>query len=104
MQVLTLDSVVPHRPTHCEACQFPLEQERAITTECRQVHDLPTWRLQVEEYCRQAICCPCCQHVTQASFPAGVDAAVQYNPQVQALAVYLPQFQLVLPYDQGKSR
>ncbi|GCE16750.1 hypothetical protein KDK_05500 [Dictyobacter kobayashii] len=95
MQALTPDSVVLHRPTHCEACQYPLEQEAAITNERRQVHDLPTWRLLVEEHCRQAICCPYCQHVTQASFPAGVDAAVQYGPQVQALAVYLSHFQLV---------
>ena len=95
MQVLTPNRVIFHRPSQCEACQFPLEQETAITTERRQVHDLPAWRLHVQEHCRQEICCPHCQHVTQALFPVGVDAPVQYGPQVQAFAVYLSQFQLL---------
>lgn len=95
MQVLTPDRVVLHRPEQCEACQFPLAQESAITTQRRQVHDVPVWRLQIEEHCRQAICCPRCQHVTQAAFPAQVQAPAQYGPRIQAFAVYLSQFQLV---------
>lgn len=95
MQVLPSDSVVLHRPERCEVCQFPLAQEPATTTERRQVHDLPVWRVQVEEHCRQAICCPQCQHVTQASFPADVQAPAQYGPRIQAFAVSLSQFQLV---------
>src|SRR5258708_17951708 len=27
LQVLTPDEIVSHRPTHCEACQFDLQQE-----------------------------------------------------------------------------
>lgn len=95
MQVLHPDRVVLHRPEQCEACQFPLAQEAATTMERRQVHDVPLWRLQVEEHCRQAICCPQCQHVTQATFPAEVQAPAQYGPRLQAFAVYLSQFQLL---------
>ena len=43
----------------------------------------------------EAIRCPACQHLTTASFPAGVDAPAQYGPRVQALAVYLSHFQLL---------
>jgi transposase len=95
MQVMNPDQIVLHRPTCCDACQFPLEQEAALTTERRQVHDLPPWHLVVVEHCRQSICCPCCHHVTQASFPREAEAPVQYGPQIHAFAVYLSQFQLL---------
>src|SRR5260370_651470 len=57
--------------------------------------ELRELRLQVIDHRVEAICCPTCQHVTTARFPAGVDAPAQYGPQMQALAVYLSQFQLL---------
>lgn len=95
LQVLTPDSVVTHRPTRCEQCQFDLQQEVGRVKERRQIHDLPELRLLVQEYQVEEICCPVCQHHNQGSFPAGVDAPAQYGPGVQALAVYLSQFQLL---------
>jgi len=95
MQVVTPDTVVTHRPTHCQACHFDLQQEAGRVKERRQVHDLPELHLRVQEHRLEEICCPACQHLTAASFPAGVDAPAQYGPRVQALAVYLSQFQLV---------
>jgi transposase len=95
MQVPTPDTVITHRPTHCEQCQCDLQQEPGKVKERRQVHDLPKLRLQVQEHHLEEICCPACQHLTQGSFPAGVDAPAQYGPGVQALAVYLSQFQLL---------
>ncbi len=95
LQVLTPDSVITHRPRHCEQCQCDLQAEAGRITERRQIHDLPDLRLQVQEHHVEEICCPACQHRNQGSFPAGVDAPAQYGPGVQALAVYLSQFQLL---------
>jgi transposase len=95
LQVRTPDEIRSHRPTHCEACQFDLQQEVGHVKERRQIHDIPEIRLQVREHHVEEICCPACQHLTRARFPAGVDAPAQYGPNVQSLAVYLSQFQLL---------
>src|SRR5258708_3044226 len=79
LPTLSPDIMLVHRPTHCKHCQ----------------HDLPELRLQVTEHQIEEICCPICQHWTPGSFPPGVDAPTQYGPGVQALAVYLSQFQLL---------
>ncbi|BCL83659.1 hypothetical protein ccbrp13_61240 [Ktedonobacteria bacterium brp13] len=84
MQVLTPDTVITHRPTHCEACQCNVQQKVDWVKERRQVHDLPELRLQVQKHRLEEVCCPACQHLTQASFPAGVDAPAQYGPRVQS--------------------
>jgi transposase len=94
-QVAAPDQVITHRPPHCEACQSELPELAGQLKERRQVLDLPELRMLVTEHRVEGICCPACQHVTPAGFPAGVDAPVQYGPQVQALAVYLSQFQLL---------
>jgi transposase len=60
-----------------------------------QVHDLPELRLEVEEHQVVEICCPHCQARSRGSFPTTVRAAARYGPRVQALAVYLSQFQLL---------
>jgi transposase len=95
LQVKEPDEVIVHRPVVCQGCQRDLSSEAGQLLERRQVHDLPTIRLQVQEHQVQAICCPQCQHRTVASFPMGVNAPVQYGPGVQGLAVYLSQYQLL---------
>jgi transposase len=95
MHVLTPDTVITHRPTHCEHCQCDLREEAGRVKERRQLHDLPELRLLVQEHQVEEICCPVCRHRTSGSFPPGVDAPAQYGPRVQALAVYLSQFQLL---------
>ncbi len=95
MQVASPDEIVPHRPQSCSACQQPLEKVSGRIKERRQVHDLPQLRLLVREHQVEEVCCPACQHLSAGHFPAGVDAPMQYGPQVQALAVYLYQAQLV---------
>jgi transposase len=93
--VATPDRVLTHRPSHCEACQCELPQGAGPVKERRQIHELPDLRLMVTEHQVETIGCPACQHLTTARFPAGVDAPAQYGPQMQALAVYLSQFQLL---------
>lgn len=89
------DQVIQHRPVHCETCHCSLSEEMGQVKERRQIMDLPELRLQVTQHQVQAICCPECEHVTTARFPEGVNAPAQYGPRLQALAVYLSQYQLL---------
>src|SRR5450631_3317166 len=95
MHVQRPDRVIVHRPGECEACQMDLQQEAGTVKERRQVHDVPEVRLVVQEHRIEEICCPACQHRTRGTFPISVQAPAQYGPHVQAMAVYLSQFQLL---------
>ena len=89
------DQVITHRPTHCEVCQAELAERAGQVKERRQIHELPILRLMVTEYQVETVECPACGHLTAGTFPAGVDAPAQYGPRMQALVVYLSQFQLL---------
>jgi transposase len=95
MQVSSPDEVVHYRPKLCAHCQQPLEGSAGQIKERRQVHDLPEVRLLVQEHQVEEACCPACQQMSRGSFPAEVDAPVQYGPKMRALAVYLHEYQLV---------
>ncbi len=95
LQVANPAEVVCHRPQVCPHCQQSLESIAGQIKERRQVHDLPEVRLLVREHQVEEVCCPACQQVSRASFPAGGEAPAQYGPQIRALAVYLHDYQLV---------
>ena len=76
-------------------CHCELPQHAGQVKERRQIHELPVLRLMVTEHQVEVIGCPTCHHLTAASFPVGVNAPAQYGPQMQALAVYLSQYQLL---------
>lgn len=95
MQVETPDEVIVHRPICCQFCHCDVSREQGLVVERRQVHDLPEARLQVQEHQLEVVCCPNCRAVTPGTFPAGVNAPVQYGPRVQAVSVYLSQYQLL---------
>jgi transposase len=89
------DLVVLHRPQQCRHCQQSLEGVSGTVIERRQVQDLPVQRLVVSEHQVEQVRCPICQQMSRGSFPADVQAPVQYGPGVRALAVYLQQYQLI---------
>lgn len=91
------DQVAEHRPECCAACGETLTPADTVSVQRRQVQDLPPLRILVTEHRGHACRCPACGHTTRAAFPGGVDAPVQYGPQVQALGVYLTCYQL-LPF------
>ena len=95
MQVQQPDEVIVHRPANCSWCQCDLSGQAGQILERRQVHDLPELRMWVQEHRREEICCPSCQQRSEGSFPEGVQAPVHYGPRVQAVAVYLSQYQLL---------
>lgn len=91
------DQVTEHRPECCASCGQALMPADMVRVERRQVHDLPPLRVLVTEHRGHTCRCPACGSRTQAPFPAGVDAPVQYGPQIKALGVYLTCYQL-LPF------
>ncbi len=95
LQVSSPDAVVCHRPGVCAHCQHELSAVPGSMKERRQVHDLPEVRLVVQEHQVEEVQCPACGWRTEGSFPRGVEAPVQYGPNLRAVAVYLQQYQLV---------
>jgi transposase len=89
------DDVVRHRPAVCSHCQHDLRAVPGSVAERRQVLDVPEMRLLACEHQIEAICCPHCHSTSLGNFPALVTAPVQYGPNLQALAVYLHQGQLL---------
>ena len=90
------DEMVCHRPVGCCACGADLAAAGDVRVErSHQVHDLPEVRLVVREHQVEEVSCPACQQVSRGSFPVGVEAPMQYGPQMRALAVYLHEYQLV---------
>lgn len=91
------DAVVRHHPDQCAHCGVALAACPVVAVVRRQVVDLPPLRLSVTEHQAARVCCPHCQQVTTAPFPAAVTQPVQYGPRLLGLGVYLRQYQL-LPY------
>jgi transposase len=89
------DEVIEHRVSVCASCQHDLREVEACVTLRRQVVDMPSPRLIVQEHRAEHKQCPRCQHLTLASFPPGVAAPIQYGPLIGAAAVYLTQQQLL---------
>ncbi|MEM6647961.1 MAG: IS66 family transposase [Bacteroidota bacterium] len=76
-------------PEHCTRCGAALAAEQIVSTERRQVFDLPVPRLEVTEYRRPRCRCTACGAPNQAAFPAHVKAPVQYGARLGALAALL---------------
>ena len=76
-----------HQPTQCQQCGLPFQGSGQLVAR-RHVFDLPQPRLFVEEHRVVAHQCACgC--VQTGSFPAGVDAPLQYGPRIEAQSVLL---------------
>src|SRR5713101_3862493 len=89
------DEVIEHQVTVCSCCQHDLREVEACVTLRRQVVDIPSPQLIVQEHRAEQKQCPRCQHLTLASFPTGVAAPIQYGPMIGAVAVYLTHQQLL---------
>lgn len=89
------DEVIEHRVSLCACCEYDLREVEACVTLRRQVVDIPSPELLVQEHRAEQKQCPRCQHITQASFPPSATAPIQYGPRIGAVAVYLSQQQLL---------
>jgi transposase len=91
------EQVVVHRAPQCVQCGHSLAGEAVVSSERRQLFDLPPMQMVVTEHRVESVACPRCHTLNQPPFPAEVTQAVQYGPQVKALSVYLHQ-QHLLPF------
>jgi transposase len=89
------DEVIEHRVESCSFCQQDLHSVSPCGIEHRQVVDIPTPRVIVQEHWAEQKQCPQCQQITVAPFPAGVQAPIQYGPNIGATALYLIHQQLL---------
>src|SRR5437588_12693781 len=89
------DEVIEHLVTVCSSCQHDLREVEACGTLRRQVVDIPSPQLLVQEHRAEHKQCPRCQYLTQAAFPPAIAAPIQYGPKIGAVAVYLTQQQLL---------
>ena len=87
------DKIVVHAPPSvCDVCNVPLPEPKIFAS--RQVFDLPEIRYDVtEHHVLESQCL--CGKLHRGVFPDGVDAPMQYGPQVKGLAVYLTQQQML---------
>jgi transposase len=92
------DQIIYHRVEQCRRCQASLEDSELVSTQKRQVIDLPEVKLKVIEHRVEVRRCLSCGQINKASFPQHVRAPLQYGPRLKARAVYLLQYQL-LPYE-----
>jgi transposase len=87
-QVPVPDEEIRHEPVSCRSCGEGLSGALQVGLESRQVFDIPRIKVRVTEH--QLIRRSCgCGVITCADAPAGVDAPVQYGPNVAAIVVYL---------------
>jgi transposase len=92
------DRLVIHAPQSCFLCGSALAGSEVARTQRRQVHDLPSQKIEVTEHQAQTKVCSRCGAENKADFPAGVKAPMQYGEGVRSVAAYLLGYQL-LPYD-----
>ncbi len=95
------DYVELYPPSQCQECGWDLSAQAALDYERRQVFDLPVLGLEVTEH--RSICkgCPACGSVSWGEYPEDVISLVQYGERMQALSVYLSDYQL-LPYERQR--
>ncbi len=97
-QVDTPDKIESHPLNSCPHCDSDLSKEAILKTKKRQVFDIPKPELFVTEYQTETKWCANCAKRVHSSFPASVNAPVQYGKRIKALALYFQHEQL-LPED-----
>lgn len=90
------DHVIEHGfDTHCQICGGSLRHAEATGFDRRQVFEVPPIKLEVTEHRAPCGQCPHCCAPVRGSFPAAVQAPVQYGANVQALVSYLGAYQML---------
>lgn len=94
-QVSDPDEIIVCNVDICEHCHRDLLDIDAKEIDKRQVTDIPPVKAVTTEYQAEVKECPHCHKITRANFPDGITHKAQYGPGVQAVAVYLRNYQLI---------
>ena len=85
-----------HYPRGCVHCGHTLDEGMSVRIETRQVRDIPDPSpLIVTDHIAHVRTCPHCKLETKAPFPKGVEAPVQYGPNLTAFVAYINKAQLI---------
>jgi transposase len=82
------DHCEAHKVEQCGECGTELDEVEATGHEERQVFDIPAIRIEVTAHRAEIKTCPICGAENKASFPLGVNSAVQYGSGVKTWAAY----------------
>lgn len=94
-QTDTPDETITHEVHVCKHCLCDLSGVDPKGIDKRQIFDIPPIEVFVTEHQGEIKECPHCHGITKASFPGGVTQKAQYGPRIQAVAVYLRNYQLI---------
>ena len=86
---------LPWLPIAQNAASLNSVPAETVEVRRRQVIEVELPKCWVREYRAETVICPGCGAVVAASFPAGVNAPVQYGKSVQSLVVYLSVWQML---------
>ncbi|MCK5787727.1 MAG: IS66 family transposase, partial [Chlamydiia bacterium] len=89
------DKIVKSKVCLCEHCQADISETPSSGVDKRQVTDIPPIQSFTTEYQGEIKECPHCNKKTTALFPSGVTHKAQYGNNIQAMAVYLRNYQLI---------
>jgi transposase len=93
-----VDAIIVHPVEICRGCGASLVGAEVVNLELRQVQDLPSLALEVQEHQAEVKCCDQCGLLNRGEFPADVSNVVQYGSGIKGLMVYLMEGQ-ILPSD-----
>jgi transposase len=92
----TPDRVIDHFPERC-TCGCHLEKVLSSGQTHRQVVDIPPVKPEYTEHRSHHKVCPDCGRVNAGLYPPGVNAPIQYGPNVKSIVSYMSVYQY-LPY------
>lgn len=93
----TPDEIIEHKPHYCNHCGKDLTGIVSKEAMRRQVVDIPPIIPQYIEH--RIFSCECsCGHITESSFPIGVNAPISYGSNIESVIAYLHTRQY-LPFD-----
>lgn len=87
--------IIDYTVTQCAGCGYDLSGQDAQAIERRQEFDISPINVQVCEHRAQIKTCRYCSHRNKAQFPDSVSQPVQYGSELQTVATYLSQYQMV---------
>jgi len=93
----TPDEIIEHKPQICGHCGKDLTGLISIEEMRRQVVDIPPITPKYTEH--RIFSCECsCGHITESSFPLGVNAPISYGTNIESVIAYLHTRQFI-PFD-----